>query len=225
MAQPSKPQHIYPAYKPGHLLRRALTRLLCVLLALQPMLAQAAPALAPPATLQAGGHLSLLAPKLSARGDITLKAERGRVYLGAGKDTDYLHEDYSRTGWFKWETGEQGRYDETVRLPELRAGGTLRLEAGSGVVDYKLAGNLNESIASLSRLPELAWMGRLKGRADIDWRAIEAVHDHWQRHESGIGGPGVTLVALAVGAYLGGIDFSQLLGTGLEGSMAAGFSI
>ena len=175
--------------------------------------------------LQAGGHLALLAPKLSARGDITLKAERGRVYLGAGKDSDYIHEDYSKTGWFKWASGEQGRYDETVRLPEMKAGGTLRIEAGSGVVvDYKLAGNLNESIASLSRLPELAWMGRLKGRADIDWRAIEEVHDHWQRHESGLGGPGVTLVALAVGAYLGGIDFSQLLGTGLEGSMAAGFN-
>ena len=43
MAQPSNHQHAYPAaYKPGHLLRRALTRLLCVLLALQPMLAQAA---------------------------------------------------------------------------------------------------------------------------------------------------------------------------------------
>ena len=175
--------------------------------------------------LKAGGHLSLLAPKLDARGDITLKAERGRVYLGAGKDSDYLHEDYSRTGWFKWAAGEQGRYDETVRLPEIRAGGTLRIEAGSGVVvDYELAGNLNESIASLSRLPELAWMGRLKAREDIDWRAIEAAHNRWQRHESGLGGPGVTLVALALGAYLGGIDFSQLLGTGLEGSMAAGFN-
>ena len=175
--------------------------------------------------LKAGGHLSLLAPKLSARGDITLEAERGRVYLGAGKDSAYVHEDYSKTGWFKWAAGEQGRYDETVRLPEIRAGGTLRIEAGSGVVvDYELAGNLNESIASLSRLPELAWMGRLKAREDIDWRAIEAAHDRWQRHESGLGGPGVTLVALALGAYLGGIDFSQLLGTGLEGSMAAGFN-
>lgn len=72
------------------------------------------------------------------------------------------------------------------------------------LVDYRPGGALNESIASLSRLPELAWLGRLKGRADIDWRSIEAVHDRWQRHDSGLGGPGVTLVALAVGAYLGG---------------------
>ena len=175
-----------------------MTRLLCVLLALQPMLAQAAPALAQ-ATLQAGGPLTLLAPTLDARGDITLKAERGRVYLDAGKDTDYVHEDYSKTGWFKWAAGEQGRYEETMRLPEIRAGGTLRLEAGAGVVvDYELAGNLNESIASLSRLPELARMGRLRARADIDWRAIEAAHERWQRHDSGLGGPGVTLVALGL---------------------------
>ena len=34
MTQPSNPQHTYPAArKPGHLLRRVLTRLLCVLLA------------------------------------------------------------------------------------------------------------------------------------------------------------------------------------------------
>ena len=34
MTQPSNPQHTYPAaHKPGHLLRRVLTRLLCVLLA------------------------------------------------------------------------------------------------------------------------------------------------------------------------------------------------
>ena len=48
MAQPSNHKHTYPAaHKPGHLPGRALARLLCVLLALQPMLAQA------PATAQA----------------------------------------------------------------------------------------------------------------------------------------------------------------------------
>ena len=112
-----------------------------------------------------------------------------------------------------------------MRHAEITAGGQIRIEAGNGVVvDYKPAGRLSESVASLSRLPELAWMAELKAREGIDWRAIEEVHDYWQRHESGIGGPGVTLVAMAVGGYLGAIDFSQLLGTGFTGSVATGFN-
>ena len=59
MAQLSKHQYAYLA---AHQLRRALTRLLCVLLVLQLMLTQAVPALTPPATLTASeGQVSLLA--------------------------------------------------------------------------------------------------------------------------------------------------------------------
>ena len=50
-----------------------MTRLLCVLLALQSMLAQAAPALAQPVTFEAGGALALA----------TQKAGLGLVYLAA----------------------------------------------------------------------------------------------------------------------------------------------
>ena len=42
MAQTNKHKHPYPATRPGGLLTRALTRLLCLLLTCQPVLAQAA---------------------------------------------------------------------------------------------------------------------------------------------------------------------------------------
>ena len=45
-AQTNKHKHPYPATQPGGLLTRALTRLLCLLLACQPVLAEAAPMLA-----------------------------------------------------------------------------------------------------------------------------------------------------------------------------------
>ena len=58
---------------------------------------------------------------------------------------------------------------------------------------------------SLSQLPELAWMGELKNRDDIDWQAIEEAHEQWQEHEEGVGGPGVTILAIAIAAVMPGI--------------------
>ena len=112
MAQPSNPQHTYPARKPGHLLRRALIRLLCVLLALQPMLAQAAPALAQPTTLE---------------------ALEGKVSLLAKTDADYVQKRRREEDLLWWNERDQGRHEETVRPVEIEAGGGLRINAGRGV--------------------------------------------------------------------------------------------
>ena len=109
MVQLSKPQHTYPAHQPGHLPRRALTRLLCVLLALQPMLAQAAPVLAPPATLM---------------------APAGPVSLLAKTDTDYVQKQRREADLLWWNERDQGEFKETVRPVEIEAGGGLRINAG-----------------------------------------------------------------------------------------------
>ena len=107
MAQPYNHQHTYPAArKPGHLLRRVLTRLLCVLLALQPMLAQAAPVLAPPATLE--GQMSLLSKT----------------------DTDYIQKRRREADLLWWNERDQEQFKETVRPVEIEAGGGLRINAG-----------------------------------------------------------------------------------------------
>ena len=108
MAQPSNHQHTYPAArKLGHLLRRALT----VLLALQPMLAQAAPALAQSATLE---------------------APEGEVSLLSKTDTDYIQKQQREADLLWWNERDQGRFKETVRLVEIEAGGGLRIHAGRG---------------------------------------------------------------------------------------------
>ena len=110
MAQPSNHQHAYPvAHKPGHLLRRALSRLLCVLLALQPILAQAAPALAQSAILE---------------------APEGEVSLLAKTDTDYVQKQRREEDLLWWNERDQGQFKETVRPVEIEAGGGLRIHAG-----------------------------------------------------------------------------------------------
>jgi filamentous hemagglutinin len=41
-------------------------------------------------------------------------------------------------------------------------------------------------------------MGELLKRDDVNWQAVQEAHDKWAHEDSGIGGPGVQLVALAV---------------------------
>ncbi|WP_241084909.1 DUF637 domain-containing protein [Candidatus Vondammii sp. HM_W22] len=163
--------------------------------------------------LTAGNHIVLIAPNLSAKNDIAINAQAGNVYLGTAKDTDYADEEYDRTGAFSWETGSEGHLDETVRHTEMTAGGDIRIDAGNGViVEYKQQDSLAESISNLSQLPELAWMGELQQREDINWQAIEEAHDAWQQHESGMGGPGFMLIAIAIatgGAGAGLLGLSQ----------------
>lgn len=162
-------------------------------------------------SLDAGNNIALIAPTLTATDDLSLNADN-QVYLGSAKDSDYEHVEYSKTGAFKWEFGNEGHQDETVRHTELTAGGTLSIHAGNGViVEYKQDGTLTESIDSLSQLPELAWMDELRSRDDIDWQAIEEVHKQWQEHEEGVGGPGFTLVAIAVAIATSGAG-TELLG-------------
>ena len=113
MAQPYNHQHTYPAaHRPGHLPRRALTRLLCVLLALQPILAQAAPSLTPSATLT---------------------APEGEVSLLAKTDTDYVQKQRREEDLLWWNERDQGQFKETIRPVEIEAGGGLRINAGRGV--------------------------------------------------------------------------------------------
>ena len=86
-----------------------MTRLLCVLFALQPMLAQAAPALAQSATLE---------------------APEGEVSLLAKTDTDYVQKRRREADLLWWNEHDRGRHEETVRPVEIEAGGGLRIHAG-----------------------------------------------------------------------------------------------
>jgi len=170
--------------------------------------------------LRAGSNITLIAPKLQSDGDINISSERGTVTLATAKDSDIQHEEYSKTGAFSWEAGNKGQSDETIRHTDITAKGDIRIHAGNGlIVEYKQNGTLEDSIDSLSQLPELAWMNTLQQRNDIDWQAIEEAHDKWAEHEEGIGGPGLTILTAAVAIATAGAG-AQLLG--LEASATAG---
>ena len=187
MAQSSKPQHAYPAnHRPGHQPRRALTRLLCVLLALQPMLAQAAPALAQ---------------------STTLEAPEGKVSLLAKTDTDYTQKKRREADLLWWNERDRGQVKETVRPVEIEAGGGLRIHAGRGVViEYHKTGDLRASLEQLAEAPGLKWIASLQADPRVDWRGVEAAFREWDYAQSGLTEAGAALVALATAAATWGVS-------------------
>ena len=70
------------------------------------------------------------------------------------------------------------------------------------MVEYKETGNVQEDIVQLSQAPGLEWMAEIANRDDVDWQAVQEVHNHWKEENSGVGGPGMQLVSLAMAVAL-----------------------
>ena len=50
---------------------------------------------------------------------------------------------------------------------------------------------MQKDIAQLAQSPGLEWMGESADRDDVDWQAVQEVHNQWRKSDSGIGGPGM----------------------------------
>jgi len=83
------------------------------------------------------------------------------------------------------------------------------------VVEYKETGNLQQDIAQLAQAPGLEWMAEVAARDDVNWQAVQEVHDQWSKSDSGIGGPGMQLVSLAMAVALS----MSGVGTGVAGTL------
>lgn len=58
-------------------------------------------------------------------------------------------------------------------------------------------------------------MGELAKRDDVDWQAVQEVHNAWKKEDSGIGGPGMQLVSLAMAVALSWTGVGASVGASL----------
>jgi len=83
-----------------------------------------------------------------------------------------------------------------VQHTEIFANGGLTITTANGMtVEYRETGNIQEDIAQLAQAPGLEWMAEVANRDDVNWEAVQEVHDQWKKEDRGIGGPGMQLVA------------------------------
>ena len=72
------------------------------------------------------------------------------------------------------------------------------------MVQYRETGNVQEDIAQLAQSPGLEWMGELAARDDVDWQAVQEIHDKWSKSDGGLGAGGMLIVAIIISAVTAG---------------------
>lgn len=153
--------------------------------------------------VESRGDLVLQSARLSSGAEMEITARNGAVGMLAAKDVFFERHVESETGYFSWSSSDKGAQDETVQHTEIASGTSLQIVTSGGVVvEYRETGDVRRDIGQLAQAPGLAWMGELLQRDDVDWRAVQEVHDRWKEEQSGFGGPGVQLVSLAVAVAL-----------------------
>lgn len=154
------------------------------------------------------GNLSLISSELQSGGDIALNTPNGTLYLGARKDYVEKRENQVEYGGLTMTVINRGTIDETVVPTLMTAAGNIAIVTGDGtIVDYRDTGSLTDSIDQLSQSPGLAWMKDVQARSDVQWNAIEEIHQSWDYRTQGISPTGAALISLAVSAAVGPAGF------------------
>ncbi|GAA5317615.1 MAG: hypothetical protein AseanaTS_28200 [Candidatus Pelagadaptatus aseana] len=168
------------------------------------------------------GDIRVSASRIEAGMDIKLNSQQGRVALLSEKDIDSYSHHQNKSGAIKQTIKGDGYYRETVKHTELIAGGSLDVDAAKGVsVDFQQQSgeSLQQSLARLGQSsPELQWMQQLAERDDVDWQAVQEVHDSWEYEHSGISQSGALIIAIAVTAATAGSGAGFLQSLGVEGA-------
>lgn len=93
------------------------------------------------------------------------------------------------------------------------------------MVQYKETGNVQEDIAQLAQAPGLEWMAEIANRDDVDWQAVQEVHDKWSKSDSGLGMGVMLIVAIVASAVTAGAAPELALASiGLDTAMINGVS-
>ncbi|BCS88791.1 DUF637 domain-containing protein [Pseudodesulfovibrio sediminis] len=184
-------------------------------------------------TLEAKDDVTLQAATLTSGAETEITSTQGQVAMLVAKDREYEHSVKSDTGFFAWSSTDAGTVDETIQHTNITAGGGLFITTADGVVvEYKETGNVQEDIAQLAQAPGLEWMAEIANRDDVNWQAVQEVHDQWKETNGGVGGPGMQLLSLAMAVALSftgvgaaaGAAIADTVGMAGNAAMTAAFS-
>ena len=177
--------------------------------------------------LKAGDSVVLQAARISSGDKTSITAESGQVAMLVSKDSQYKRNVSSDMGFLTWSSSDKGTVDETVIHSLIDAGGGLKIATPEGViVEFKeSSGDVRKDAELLSNVKGLEWMGDLLERDDVDWQAVQEIHDHWSESDGGLGAGGMLIIALVASAVTAGAASSlALAATGLEFATINGVS-
>nr|WP_321255397.1 filamentous hemagglutinin N-terminal domain-containing protein [uncultured Pseudodesulfovibrio sp.] len=176
--------------------------------------------------LNAKGDITLQAASITSGDTTEITSTEGLVSMLVAKDSKYEREIKSDSGFLLWSSSEKGEINETVLHTLIDAGGGLTITTAEGVVvELKdSTGDVRKDAELLSNVEGLEWMGGLLERDDVDWQAVQEIHDQWSKSDSGLGMGAMLIISIVAAAVTAGAASELALAamnlTTLEGATA-----
>jgi len=177
--------------------------------------------------ITAKDNVIIQSARIESGDTMTIESEEGQVSMLVSKDRKYERKLKTDMGFLTWSSSDKGTIDETVIHTLIESGGALTITTPQGVVvEFKEStGDVRKDAALLSNVEGLEWMGDLLERDDVDWQAVQEIHDQWSKSDGGLGAGGMLIIALVASAVTAGAASSlALAATGLEFAMVNGVS-
>lgn len=171
------------------------------------------------------GDINIVASHVEAGDDINIDSRAGHIALLSEKEIDSFSSHQHKSGAIKQTIQGEGHYHEMVKHAELMAGGELTLTAANGVLaDFQMeeGESLQQSVTRLSQVgPELQWMQQLLERDDVNWQAVQEIHETWEYKQSGLSQVGALILAVIISIVTAGAGASLLQAAGVEAASTA----
>ncbi|ATM77595.1 hemagglutinin [Serratia fonticola] len=185
----------------------------------------------------AAGNISLLsrddstyeASKISAGQNARLVSTHGAINFRAVKNTSF-EQTVSLSKGFYIKQADKG-YTETLWvLPSVYTGGTLTVEAASGIsADIKAQNGqvLQSAIDALGNTPGSTWVKNINKRNDVQWGLVKDAYDSWDYKSQSLNPAVAAVIAITVAAVTAGSGLAAMAGnaavsaTGAAGTTAA----
>ncbi|OKP27693.1 hypothetical protein BSQ40_15200 [Serratia fonticola] len=185
----------------------------------------------------AAGNISLLsrddstyeASKISAGQNARLVSTHGAINFRAVKNTSF-EQTVSLSKGFYIKQADKGYTDTLWVLPSVYTGGTLTMEAASGIsADIKAQNGqvLQSAIDALGNTPGSTWVKNINKRNDVQWGLVKDAYDSWDYKSQSLNPAVAAVIAITVAAVTAGSGLAAMAGnaavsaTGAAGTTAA----
>ncbi|NDL01598.1 hypothetical protein GPY23_22650 [Photorhabdus bodei] len=179
----------------------------------------------------AGGDINLM-----AKDEVTLEASRietgknakitsqtGKVNFKAMPNIDFEQSITTSKGFFITQR-DKGHREETWIIPSVHVGGTLTVEAATGInadVKVKEGQLLEDALGVLGNTPGTEWLKNLQGRNDVQWDRVKDAYSSWDKKSESLNPVVGAVIAIAVAAVTAGSGLAAWAGSGAVGATGA----
>ncbi|USH03734.1 DUF637 domain-containing protein [Grimontia kaedaensis] len=173
------------------------------------------------------GNILLEAVTVDNKGLSNLIAENGSIDFTLATLIEQYSYKHSSEGALAFRHQGHGYNREIAYYTEFIQNGGLMLDATNGI-NIQYAGEkgetLNQTIDRLSAMPELAWMGDIRNNPAVQaqWEELQLIHETWDYDQSGLTGPAMAVIMVAMAMMTGGTSLAAL--GPMKAAMAAGLN-